>query len=81
MIGNPNYLGKGLGASTLTEFVDFLRQHDPKADTFFIDPDDTNTRAKHVYQKAGFEYVGDFIMEGDNVFNGRKTNLLIKHLS
>jgi len=82
MIGNKNYFNKGLGAKTLEAFIVFFKKnYDPKADTFFIDPDVTNSRAKHVYEKAGFKYVGDFNMEGNGVFSNRKTHFLVKKLS
>jgi predicted acetyltransferase len=81
MIGDKNYFGKGLGAKTLAMFTEFFQQEvDRYADTFFIDPDENNPRAKHVYEKAGFECVGDFIMEGEGVFAGRKTYLLVKKI-
>lgn len=81
MIGNLEYCGKGLGAKTLEMFIDFIKaNHDSKADAFFIDPDVTNPRAKHVYEKAGFKYIGNFIMEGNGVFAGRKTHFLVKQI-
>lgn len=82
MIGNKAYVGKGLGAKTLEAFVEFIRNHhDPQADTFFIDPDITNARAKHVYEQAGFQHVGDFIMDGNGIFAGRVTHFLVKQVS
>lgn len=79
MIGNRNFLGKGYGAKTLSEFVDYFRAHvDPKAVTFIIDPSVDNPRAKHVYMKAGFEYCCDFIMPGDSSGSGQPHHLLIK---
>lgn len=82
MIGDKHYFGKGLGAETLKAFIEvFQKEVDQYADTFFIDPDITNARAKHVYEKAGFEYVGDFIMEGSGVFAGKKTHFLVKRLN
>jgi RimJ/RimL family protein N-acetyltransferase len=81
MIGDSNYFGKGLGAKTLETFIEFFyKEFDARADTFFIDPDVTNTRAKHVYEKVGFEYMGNFIMEGDGVFAGLETFFLVKKL-
>lgn len=39
-IGNIAYVGKGLAAPTLEAFMAFYQNKiDPKADTFFIDPD------------------------------------------
>jgi RimJ/RimL family protein N-acetyltransferase len=78
MIGSKAHVGKGLGAETLGAFVEFFKTNiDPQADTFFIDPDERNPRAKHVYEKAGFEHVGDFVMDGEGVFNGHKTHLMV----
>jgi RimJ/RimL family protein N-acetyltransferase len=79
MIGNKDYLGKGLGAKTLDAFLHFFRTHiDTQADTFLIDPDADNPRAKHIYIKAGFEEVGDFIMRGDVSGAGQSHSLLVK---
>lgn len=60
-IGNKNYLGKGFAVPNLKTFMDFYHhQIDPLADTFFIDLDANNPRAKYVYRKAGFNQVGDY---------------------
>ena len=82
-IGNEEYLGKGLAAPTLDTFTKYFQdQIDEKADTFFIDPDDNNPRAQHVYAKAGFKMVGEFVMEGRyHQFSGDKTYLKVKKLS
>jgi len=53
-----NYLGKGLSVPMIHEFL--LSQF-PHATEVFIDPEATNTRAVHVYQKAGFKTIGEFI--------------------
>lgn len=82
MIGDKNYFGKGYGAKTLSEFIDFFRKEfDPIADTFIIDPASNNPKAKHVYMKAGFEHVADFVMSGDVSGAGKSHNLLIKQFS
>lgn len=79
MIGNTKFFGKGYGAKTLSEFIDYFRQNiDPKADTFLIDPASNNPRAKYIYMKAGFEHVCDFIMQGDCSSIGKQHHLLIK---
>lgn len=82
-IGNKAFLGKGLAAKTLQAFTDFFQKNiDSKADTFFIDPDDNNPRAKHVYEKAGFRLVGEFKNEKKYWdFNDKKTYLMVKQLS
>lgn len=82
MIGNKNYFGKGYGARTLSEFLDFFRKDfDVLADTFLIDPASDNPRAKKVYMKAGFEHIGDFVMSGDTSGAGKPHHLLIKHFA
>lgn len=79
MIGNSKFLGKGYGARTLSDFIDYFRKSiDPKADTFFIDPAIDNHKAKHVYMKAGFKHTCDFMMEGDVSFAGKWHHLLLK---
>jgi len=79
MIGNKDYFGRGYGASTLSKFIDFFRlEVDQNADTFLIDPEANNPRAKHVYIKAGFEYIADFIMVGQVSGAGKSHHLLIK---
>ncbi len=79
MIGNQSYFGKGYGASTLSQFIEFFRTEiDNYADTFIIDPEENNPKATHVYQKAGFTYIADFIMEGQVSGAGKKHHLLIK---
>ena len=79
MIGNSKFFGKGYGSKTLSDFIDFFRESiDPKADTFLIDPASDNVRAKHVYMKAGFKHVCDFIMEGDVSGAGKVHHLLLR---
>ena len=57
-IGNTEYLGKGLASTVIKEF---LLSHFPDVSEVFIDPEKANIRAIHVYQKAGFRIVGEFI--------------------
>ena len=62
MIGNEKYFGKGLAAPTLEAFMQFMRSKiDPSIDTFMIDPEEANFRAKHVYEKAGFKTISEFV--------------------
>lgn len=81
-IGNKKFLGKGLAAPALEAFVNFYKNKiDPKADTFFIDPDENNPRARHVYEKAGFRYVGEFEQENKYWdFASAKVNLMVKKI-
>ncbi|MDB6097256.1 MAG: hypothetical protein JWM09_1534 [Francisellaceae bacterium] len=56
----------------------FQSKIDILADTFFIDAYLTNSRSKHVYEKAGFSYTGNFIMDGQEIFAGRESFLMKK---
>jgi hypothetical protein len=53
-----NYLGTGIAVPMIKEF---LRSHFSHVKRVLIDPEATNTRAIHVYQKVGFKIVGEFI--------------------
>ncbi|MBI2791842.1 MAG: GNAT family N-acetyltransferase [Gammaproteobacteria bacterium] len=51
-IGEPEYLGKGLGVALLKQFItQFVWQH---FDNCFVDADANNAQAIHTYIKAGF---------------------------
>lgn len=80
-IGNTKFLGKGLAAPTLISFTKFYQTCvDQKTDTFFIDPNENNPRAQHVYEKAGFKLVGDF-NENHGYFEGLRSLLMVKKLT
>lgn len=79
MIGSVSHLGKGYSAETLKCFMEFFRSEvDIKADTFFIDPKYDNKKALYVYQKAGFEYIDDYILKGSDCFAGQLHSFMIK---
>lgn len=79
-IGNTKYLGQGLAVPTLKKFINFYKEMvDPLADTFFIDPDENNPRAKHVYAQAGFEQVGEFEVQA-GAFKGSVSYLMVKRI-
>jgi RimJ/RimL family protein N-acetyltransferase len=80
-IGHTAFLGKGLAAPTLEAFVEFYHnQIDLKADIFFIDPDKNNPRAIHVYEKARFKMVGNFIPT-EGAFKEHQSYLMVKQIS
>lgn len=58
LIGEEKYLGKGLATPLIKEF---LTQVHPDVEIVFIDPDATNKKAIHVYEKAGFKKIDTFI--------------------
>lgn len=77
-IGNAKFFGKGLAAPTLKAFMTFFSQEiEPQTDTFIIDPFVTNPRAIHVYQKAGFEIIGEFEQAG-GYFDKTKGVIMVK---
>jgi RimJ/RimL family protein N-acetyltransferase len=57
-ICDPSYLGRGLAVPMIREF---LTTHFSNMKRVLIDPEATNTRAIHVYQKVGFKITGEFI--------------------
>lgn len=80
-IGNKDYIGKGLASKTLEEFILYYQANiDSKADTFFIDPDENNPRAKHVYEKAGFKHVGEY-QPTKGAFVGHTSVFMVKKFS
>lgn len=57
-ICNLDYIGKGLSVRMIHEFI-LSQFSDVKI--VLIDPEISNTRAVHVYKKAGFEIIEEFI--------------------
>jgi len=53
-----NYLGKGLAVPMIQRF---LIGHFSHVKRVLIDPEATNARAIHVYQKVGFKIIGEFV--------------------
>lgn len=79
-IGNKARLGQGLASPTLAAFMQFYHDKiDQSADTFFIDPDQNNPRAKHVYEKAGFKEVGEYDPQA-GAFIGQTSYLMVKQI-
>ena len=63
LIGPETFLGKGLGHRMIREF---LIDRFPHVDKVLIDPSVTNTRAIHVYEKAGFKKIEQFPQQHDS---------------
>ncbi len=57
LIGDTNYLGKGLASSMLNAFI-ADKLHD--ADVLLMDPEVRNGRAIAVYEKSGFRQLSQF---------------------
>lgn len=60
LIGEESFLGKGLSKRMIQEFL--LDKFFHVAEVF-IDPEATNAKAIHVYEKAGFQKLEQFIAE------------------
>jgi RimJ/RimL family protein N-acetyltransferase len=58
LIGEEEHLGKGLATPMIQQF---LADHYADADIVFIDPECANTKAIHVYEKAGFKKIEQFV--------------------
>ncbi len=54
-IGNPTFIGKGLGAFLLSEFIERMLP----AKTVVVDPDVKNVRAIRTYEKTGFQKIAE----------------------
>lgn len=53
-----DYIGKGLSVRVIREF---LKSHFSHVAEVLIDPEKSNARAVHVYKKAGFRIINEFI--------------------
>ena len=58
LIGDVNFLGRCLAQPMIEQFIEAEYSD---ADFFLIDPECANERAIHVYRKAGFEPLAEFI--------------------
>ncbi len=58
LIGDVDYLGKGLSVMLIRKFIE---AQFPGATEVLIDPEASNARAIHVYEKAGFKKIAEFI--------------------
>lgn len=58
MIGEASHLGKGLSYRALRKF---MQTEGSSVAAFFIDPASSNAKAIHIYRKAGFEVIANFI--------------------
>lgn len=77
MIGEEDFLGKGLAAPTLIAFMNFLQNEYPTTTRFFIDPAVENPRAIKVYEKAGFVHVDEYTPQG-GYFAGKLHWLMLR---
>ncbi|MDN3506626.1 MAG: GNAT family N-acetyltransferase [Simkaniaceae bacterium] len=62
LIGDPDYLGKGLSHQMIRELL--LQKYSNMTDVL-IDPGTNNSKAIHVYEKAGFKKLEEFTPDWD----------------
>jgi len=65
MIGEEAFLKRGLSYLALQKFIDWQKE----VKNFVVDPEISNTRAIHCYEKAGFEKIATFIPK-EGYFSG-----------
>ena len=69
LIGSTAFLDKGFGSRMIESFI---TTQFSDVDYFIIDPEINNEKATHVYQKAGFRKVAEFVPD----FNPRQHIML-----
>jgi RimJ/RimL family protein N-acetyltransferase len=78
LIGPPEYVGRGIATQMLKSFLSHIRYQNRALRTVLIDPEANNSRAIHVYEKAGFQLVSEFV-PSDGVFQGKPHVLMAYH--
>jgi RimJ/RimL family protein N-acetyltransferase len=72
IIGERDFLGKGLASLTLKKFTEV---QDPSIKALLVDPEVKNGRAIHIYEKVGFVRVSTFTT-GEGFFKGKPHYLM-----
>lgn len=68
MIGDLNFVGKGLGTQIIKEFVNYVNTLEPSMSSVIIDPEPKNKRAIKTFEKAGFQVEKEIVTpNGDAV--------------
>ena len=78
LIGPPEYVGRGIAAQMLESFLSHIQYQNRALRTVLIDPEANNSRAIHVYEKAGFQLVSEFV-PSDGAFQGKPHVLMAYH--
>ena len=78
LIGPPEYVGRGIATQMLESFLSHLQHQNRALRTVLIDPEANNSRAIHVYEKAGFQLVSEFV-PSDGAFQGKPHVLMAYH--
>ena len=78
LIGPPEYVGRGIATQMLESFLSHIQYQNRARRTVLIDPEADNSRAIHVYEKAGFQLVSEFV-PSDGAFQGKPHVLMVYH--
>ena len=78
LIGPPEYVGRGIATPMLESFLSHIQYQNRALRTVLIDPEANNSRAIHVYEKAGFQLVSEFV-PSDGAFQGKPHVLMAYH--
>ena len=78
LIGPPEYVGRGIATQMLESFLSHIQYQNRALRTVLIDPEANNSRAIHVYEKAGFQLVSEFV-PSDGAFQGKSHVLMAYH--
>jgi RimJ/RimL family protein N-acetyltransferase len=78
LIGPPEYVGRGSTTQMLESFLSHIQYQNRALRTVLIDPEANNSRAIHVYEKAGFQLVSEFV-PSDGAYPGKPPVLMAYH--
>ena len=78
LIGPLEYVGRGIATQMLESFLSHIQYQNRALRTVLIDPEANNSRAIHVYEKAGFQLVSEFV-PSDGAFQGTPHVLMAYH--
>jgi RimJ/RimL family protein N-acetyltransferase len=78
LIGPSEYVGRGIATQMLESFLSHIQYQNRALRTVLIDPEANNSRAIHVYEKAGFQLVSEFV-PSDGAFQGKPHVLMAYH--
>ena len=65
LIGDPDYVHRGLGPAMIRRFLDEIVFADPRATCCIIDPEPDNHVAIRAYEKAGFRFLREVADDGE----------------
>jgi streptomycin 6-kinase len=70
-IGDPNYIGKGLGSQIIKQFMHDIASKE--FDAYMVDPDMKNTASIRAFEKAGFKEIAKLTLH-----NGEQVKIMLR---